>query len=789
MSAIDLSILKGESIRVRGQVQGVGFRPTVWRLARDCTLCGDVCNDSEGVLIRVWGSAAAVDDFVRRLQNEPPPLARIDSIERSSITARDIPSDFSISESVAGEVQTGVVPDAATCPDCLREILDPENRRYRYAFTNCTHCGPRLSIVHSIPYDRSHTSMAPFTQCPACQAEYKNPADRRFHAQPNACPECGPRLWLENSRHEAVDIPGARDAVDTARILIEQGSIVAVKGIGGIHLACDAGNGVAIVKLRQRKRRYQKAFALMARDVTMIRQYAQVNADEQALLESRSAPIVILDAIPGTLPEQLAPSQHTLGFMLPYTPLHHLLMQDMARPVVLTSGNLSDEPQCIENDDARDRLQQIADYWLLNDRDIVNRLDDSVVRFVAGRPQMLRRARGYAPESYPLPEGFEQVPAVLAMGAELKNSFCLLKDGEAILSQHMGDLEDAHTLSDYRHHLDLYRNLFDFRPQFVAVDRHPDYLSTQTGHSLASDAGLEVIEVQHHHAHIASCMAEHGLPIDTPPVLGVALDGLGFGLDETLWGGEFLLADYTGFERLAYFSPVPMPGGTQAMREPWRNTFAQLSTFIGWRNALSEYAELDIIRFLETKPLKTLDAMIKNGINSPPSSSCGRLFDAVAAAIGICREIVTHEGQAAIELESLATPVFDNEANHAYFSDTTRDGSSRQLGWASLWRELLADIQQGTEPAVIAARFHHGLIRAVSDLVAELGERNHVQTVALGGGVFQNRLILEGVSACCREGGFRVIHPERAPANDGGIALGQAVVAVARARKRMVRSL
>ena len=783
MSAIDLSMPKGETIRVRGQVQGVGFRPMVWRLARDCALRGNVCNDAEGVLIRVWGSVAAVDDFVRRLQNEPPPLARIDRIERSSIAAQAIPSDFSIRDSVAGAVQTGVAPDAATCSECLQEILDPENRRYRYAFTNCTHCGPRLSIVHRIPYDRRNTSMAPFTQCPACQAEYDNPADRRFHAQPNACPACGPRLWLENARHEAVDVSGARDAIDAARSLIEQGHIVAVKGIGGIHLACDAGNNAVVEELRQRKRRYRKAFALMARDVAMIRQYARVNADEQALLESRSAPIVILEAIPGTLPEPLAPSQHTLGFMLPYTPLHHLLMQDMARPVVLTSGNLSDEPQCIGNDDAMERLQQIADYWLLNDRDIVNRLDDSVVRFVDDRPQMLRRARGYAPESIPLPDGFEQAPAVLAMGAELKNSFCILKDGEAILSQHMGDLEDAHTLSDYQHHLGLYRNLFDFHPQIIAVDLHPNYLSTQVGHSQASAAGIDLIEVQHHHAHIASCMAEHGLPMDTPPVLGVALDGLGFGLDGTLWGGEFLLADYTEFKRLAYFSPVPMPGGTQAMREPWRNTYAQLSTCIGWENILGEYGDLEITRFLINKPLITLDAMMKKGLNSPGSSSCGRLFDAVAAALGICREVVTFEGQAAIELESLATPVFTDEASRAYACDRICDGTSQRLGWAPLWQGLLVDLEQGTEPDRMAARFHHGMIRAIADTVINLGKKYNVRTVALGGGVFQNRLILEGVSVCCSEAGFWAIHPEHAPANDGGIALGQAVIAAAKSQK------
>ncbi len=774
------ALIQAERIRVRGQVQGVGFRPTVWRLARGCHLCGDVRNDAQGVLIHVWGAANAIEAFVHRLRNEAPPLARIDEIERSYITLNPAPADFSISESVAGPVQTGVVPDAATCPECLGEIMDPGDRRFRYAFTNCTHCGPRLSIIKAIPYDRSNTSMASFTQCPACQAEYDDPSDRRFHAQPNACPECGPRVWLENAHHEMVEVPGARDAIDAARVLIEQGNIVAVKGIGGVHLACDAGNSRVVARLRARKRRYCKAFALMARDVNMVRRHAAVSTEEQTLLESRAAPIVILNAIPDTLAEQLAPGQNTLGFMLPYTPLHHLLMQNIARPIVLTSGNLSDEPQCIDNLDATDRLQQLADYWLLNNREIVNRLDDSVARVIEGKPQVFRRARGYAPASIPLPPGFEPGPAVLAMGAELKNSFCLLDDGKAVLSQHIGDLEDASTLSDYRHHLELYRNLFDFSPRCIAVDMHPDYLSTQTGQRMAADCGLDVIEVQHHHAHIAACMAEHGLPRDTSPVLGVALDGLGFGQDGTLWGGEFLLADYTGFQRLACFSPVPMPGGSRAMREPWRNTYAQLSTFIGWQTVRREFAALDIIRFLETRSLKTLDTMMKKGINSPSSSSCGRLFDAVAAAIGIRRETVTHEGQAAMELESLATPVFESEATHSYTYDTVVDGDRRWLSWSSLWRDLLADLKRGEQPALMAARFHHGLIRAITEVVIDLGQLNNVKNVALSGGVFQNRLILEGVCAGCRENGLSVIYPECVSLNDGGIALGQAVVAAAR---------
>lgn len=781
MPSPDLLPLQGETIRVRGQVQGVGFRPTVWRLARACSLRGDVCNDAEGVLIRAWGTTSTIEEFVRRLRAEPPPLARIDTIERSALAAQNTPAKFTIRESADGTAQTGVAPDAATCPDCLREIRNPQDRRYRYAFTNCTHCGPRLSIVRRIPYDRRNTSMAPFVQCPACQAEYDDPVDRRFHAQPNACPACGPHLQLVGADGNSVHVEGAQDTIDAARRLIEQGSIVTVKGLGGFHLACDAGNAAVVAKLRRRKRRYSKAFALMARDVVMIRRYAHVSADEQALLEDRAAPIVVLDAIPGSLPEALAPGQHTLGFMLPYTPLHHLLMQDMAHPMVLTSGNLSDEPQCIDNADALARLAGIADFWLHHDRDIVNRLDDSVARVAVGRPQILRRARGHAPAALPLPAGFEQAPPVLAMGAELKNTFCLLGRGEAILSQHMGDLEEAHTLADYRRHLDLYRQLFDHAPQRIAVDLHPDYLSTQIGQGLASEASLDIVKVQHHHAHIAACMAEHGLPLDTPPVLGIALDGLGLGADGTLWGGEFLRADYRGFQRLASFSPVPMPGGTQAMREPWRNTYSQLWAFLGWETVQADYAELDIVRFLAAKPLATLNTMLQRGLNSPRSSSCGRLFDAVAAAIGVCREAITHEGQAAIELESLATPVFAEEAQRAYpTAPLIGDDTCPRLAWTPLWQSLLDDLRNGTEPARIAARFHHGLINTIVATAIELARAHVIDTIVLGGGVFQNRLVLEGVSAACAAAGFKLLHPQLVPANDGGVALGQAVVAVAR---------
>ena len=422
----------------------------------------------------------------------------------------------------------------------------------------------------------------------------------------------------------------------------------------------------AVSKLRRRKVRYHKALALMARDITMVRRFAEVSGAEAELLRDRTAPIVVLNAAGESLASGIAPGQHTLGFLLPYTPLHHLLMQDMTRPVVLTSGNRSDEPQTIDNGDAHRRLERIADYYLLHDRDIVNRLDDSVLRLADGKPRFLRRARGYAPQPVPLPDGFADAGDILAMGGELKNTFCLLKSGRAILSQHIGDLEDAVTNRDYRHNLELYRNLFDYRPACIVVDRHPQYFSTRLGQEMAQSGGLPLQDVQHHHAHIASCLAEHGIPVDTRPVLGVVLDGLGYGEDGTFWGGEFLQADYAGFRRLARFRPVPMLGGSQAMREPWRNTLAHLMSSFGWDEVRDRYPDLDIIRFLETQPLAGFRTMAEKGLNSPLASSCGRLFDAVAAAIGVCRERASHEGQAAIELESLATAEFHRQAPHAY---------------------------------------------------------------------------------------------------------------------------
>lgn len=771
--------MTGARIHVTGTVQGVGFRPFVWRLARECGLAGRVWNDAGGVVIEAWGDPAALERLTRRLESEPPPLARIEHIQRTPLLVPcSTGKDFRIETSRAGEVHTGVAADAATCAACLAEVMDPDDRRYRYPFTNCTHCGPRLSIVRAIPYDRAHTSMAAFPMCPRCQAEYENPVERRFHAQPNACGECGPQVWLEDGRGERLDAQPGCDVIETAARLMRQGSILAIKGVGGFHLACDAGDAGAVARLRRRKQRDHKPLALMARDVAMVRRYARVSKQEAALLADAAAPVVVLEAAGESLAPSIAPGHPTLGFMLPYTPLHHLLMAGMNRPMVMTSGNRSDEPQVTDNEEARQRLGGIADYFLLHDRDIVNRLDDSVVRIAAGAARCLRRARGYAPQPIALPPGFAAAGNILAMGGELKNTFCLLRDGQAILSQHMGDLEDARARRDYRHNLGLYARLFDHVPAAIAVDRHPDYVSTRMGQDLAAASAIPLCQVQHHHAHIAACLADNGVAPDSGRVLGVALDGLGLGEDGTLWGGEFLLADYRDCRRLAHFQAISLPGGARAAREPWRNTLAHLHV-LGWEEMAERFSRLGIVRFLEDKPLSNLRAMLEQGINSPPASSCGRLFDAVAAAIGVCREGVSYEGQAAMELEALAARAFRAEASHAYPHELV-EGEMTILKWRPLWEALLSDLEAGSEASTVAARFHQGLAQAVAQTALTLCHRHGLDTVALGGGVFHNRLLLEGVSERLLGEGVRVLAPRQVPAGDGGLALGQGVVAAAR---------
>lgn len=777
------STMTAETISVSGTVQGVGFRPFVWRLAQQYQLRGRVWNDGEGVVIEAWGEEHALAAFRHQLQTAAPPLAQIDAIRAVPLLDEVIPTDFVIVESQAGATATNVASDAATCPQCLAEINDPANRRYRYPFTNCTHCGPRLSIIRAIPYDRANTSMQSFTMCSACQAEYEDPADRRFHAQPNACPDCGPQLWLEDGNGQRLADDLALDAMGYAARLIHQGYILAIKGIGGFHLACDAGNVEAVNRLRQRKQRYHKPFALMARDLAVIRRYASVSDDEARLLQDSAAAIVILQALPAAaLAEEVAPGQNRLGFMLPYTPLHHLLLQDMETALVMTSGNRSDEAQCVDNQQAREQLCGIADYFLLHDRAIVNRLDDSVARVIQGRPQLLRRARGYAPAPLSLPRGFEHSPPILAMGAELKNTFCLLKDGKAVVSQHQGDLEDASVLQDYRHNTELYQQLFDHRPEVIAIDRHPEYLSSKHGRERAAVDGPELVSVQHHHAHIAACMAEHGLPLDSEPVLGIALDGLGYGDDGALWGGEFLLADYRGFRRLASFQPVTMPGGSRAMLEPWRNTFAHLQQSLGWEQVQQQYPELAFVRFMRDKPVANLCTMMEKGINSPMASSAGRLFDAVAGLLGVCRNAVSYEGQAAMVLETLAEQTLSKSKPYPYDIIEDEEKGLLSIQWRRFWQALLVDEAAGEPRDMLAGRFHQTLLHAIVDMIRGLSGQHPFGHVVLSGGVMQNQLLLEQLSSRLMSLGMAVLVPRQFPANDGGIALGQAVITAAQVR-------
>ncbi len=818
--------MPGKAIRARGVVQGVGFRPAIWHLARRYGLTGEVWNDGEGVMIHAFGSANSLAAFIEQIPRELPPLARLDALECADLAEAELIeadlTEFRIVASRQDGIDTPIAADAATCPDCLADISNPANRRYRYPFTNCTHCGPRLSIVRAVPYDRANTSMIDFPMCPDCLREYHDPADRRFHAQANCCPVCGPRLqlvdavrWMRSayppygnstslaSIAESREPPevGSRntltfDSSDVGRIsasastnadpiqqtatLIRQGRIVAIKGLGGFHLACDATNAAAVDTLRQRKRRYAKPFALMARDLTMLRRFTDVNATEIQALQDKTAPIVLLRAAGETLPTGIAPGDDKLGFMLPYTPLHTLLMQALDEPIVLTSGNISDEPQCIANDDALQKLAGIADFFLLHDRGIVQRLDDSVLRVMAGMPCLLRRARGHAPLSILLPPGFAKAPPLLAMGGELKNTFCLLKSGQAILSPHMGDLEHSRVQQDYRQQLALYRHLFDCQPRAIAVDLHDNYLSTQLGREWAEQQQLPLLGVQHHHAHVAACMAEHGLGADHPPLLGVAMDGLGLGDDGQLWGGEFLKVDYRQSSRLAAFDAIPLLGGAQAMRQPWRNSYAQLKRYFDWPKLTQDYAELEIIRYLNRQPLQVLDTMLAKRLNSPASSSCGRCFDAFSAALGLCRDGVAYEGQAAIALEMLAGPVFEQQRRHAYPYDKQTNGPLPRLSWQNLWRQLLNDLQHGVAHADIAARIHHGLARAIADTALALAGQIGSDTIALGGGVFQNRLLLEEVCRLLETSGKRVLAAALVPSNDGGLALGQAVVAAAR---------
>lgn len=782
MSAHDPQLFEALEIRVRGRVQGVGFRPKIWHIARELGLAGEVLNDSDGILLRVGGDRARLAAFLDGIESDLPPLARVDSIETRSYSGQ-LSSEFRIAESSSSRARTQIAPDAAICAACRAELGDRNDRHYRYPFTSCTHCGPRLSIVTAIPYDRAATTMAPFELCPDCRSEYDNPRDRRFHAEAIACPWCGPIARLIALRAAASDGNPACDDVERAANLIRDGEVLAIKGIGGYHLACDAANVATLAQLRQLKRRPAKPFALMARDLDVIRQYCSVSPDEERQLTGAQAPIVLLRAGgPRHLPGGVAPGLDTLGFMLPTTPLHLLLLQEMDAPLVMTSGNVSGAPPIIDDGQAGEQLAGIARYALAHDRRIANRVDDSVVRVMDGKSRVLRRARGFAPSPIKLPAGFEAAPELVALGGELKATFCLLKDGQAILSQHQGDLENAATFSDYQKNLALYRQIFAHSPAALVIDRHPEYLSSKLARVESRKHGLPLLEVQHHHAHVAACLAENGYPLDAPPVLGIVLDGLGFGDDGTIWGGEFLLADYRDYRRLARLKPVAMPGGVQAIRQPWRNLYAHLTEAIGWAELTAKFSGLDLYEQLHGKRRVILDAMIAKHLNSPLASSCGRLFDAVAAALGVCSEQQVYEGEAAIRLEALAASAALPAGDVGYpFSVSCPPDALMELDPTPMWTALLCDLMRDIPPSVAALRFHRGLSTVLVEVAQQLAHRGtpRFETVALSGGCFQNRILFESVAAQLRHLGLVVLTHAQAPANDGGLSLGQAAIAAA----------
>lgn len=778
-----------ESILIRGRVQGVGFRPHVWRIANRFGIAGDVCNRSDGLQIRAWAGREQLDMFVESVIDAAPPAARIDSVDRELLQGRPTGVEFRIlaSEHVGGETQ--VAPDLPTCKACLAELQDQDNRRFRYPFINCTDCGPRLSIVRALPWDRAQTSMTEFAMCDACRQEFSDPAGRRFHAQPNCCAECGPVLRLNVSDDSAVETIG-EEALQQSIALLRRGGILAIKSTGGWQIACDAACEQAVQRLRKAKHRPHKPFALMVRDLDMAAGLADLTTAARVALADPAAPVVLVPRRESArVAAQVAPGLDRLGLMLPHSGMHHLLMETFDFPLVMTSGNPAGEPQCIDDAEAFTTLRTIVDAFLGHGREIVQRVDDSVMSMTDAGPRVIRVGRGMAPLEIRLPCGCEDLPPVLAMGAQLKNAFALARDDRVLLSQHIGDLENVRAGEEYLRSLDLYRGLFRKPPGRIAVDLHPDYFATRMGSELAGSLGVELVQVQHHHAHLAACMLEHQLPAESPPVLGVVLDGMGYGLDGELWGGEFLLGGYQGFQRLGTFKPVALPGAAAAMREPWRNTWAHLEAELGWPWLQMNFSELELFGFLDRQPRASLSAMLEAGANAPLASSCGRLFDAVAAALGICREEISYEGQAAMELESIVDRVALREESEelAYpFSIPNLGGTGMPyIEPVAMWQALLGDLHLGTPVGVIAARFHRGLARAIVAMVVRLAgseATRRFDTVCLAGGVFQNRTLLTEVSDLLERRGFEVRSQKRLPAGDGGIAAGQAMVAMVQPR-------
>lgn len=741
--------LIGKRIRIFGIVQGVGFRPFIYRLARKYELNGWVLNTSSSVEIEIEGKRENIESFISDIQANLPPIARIEKLEIEDSPLNDY-KDFSIRESKEDLGYQLISPDIAVCKDCLRELFDPKDRRYRYPFINCTNCGPRFTIIKDIPYDRKNTTMAKFKMCNECKREYDDPMDRRFHAQPNACPVCGPKLWIEGIDSE--------DPIKETARLLKEGFIVAIKGLGGFHLACDATNNKTVRLLRERKKRAYKPFAVMMKDLDTVKRYCYVSSEEERLLKSPQSPIVLLKIKSlGDISWRVAPNNNYLGVMLPYTPLHHILLKEIDIPLVMTSGNLSEEPICQDNEEALSKLKGIADYFLLNDRDIYSRYDDSVVFAFDDTYQLIRRARGYAPSPIKLPFKVEQV---LACGGELKNTFCLTKDNYAFISQHIGDLENIETLEHFINTIELYKRLFRIEPKAIVCDMHPDYLSTR--YALQFEEKLPIVKVQHHYAHIASCMAENGIG---EPVIGIAFDGSGYGTDGNIWGGEIFIADYNNFTRKAHLEYLPMPGGELAIKKPYRLAIGYLYSIFG------EIPNLPFLNKISKEEVEIIKEQVKKRVNTPMTSSMGRLFDAVSSLLNICKE-TTYESQPAIELEMISKDV---EIEECYSWEIEEKNGTFIIKVKTLLEELINDIDK-TPSNLISAKFHNTITKMILNIALLIREETKINTVVLSGGCFQNRRLLKESVKVLKRGNFKVYTHSQVPCNDGGISLGQAII-------------
>jgi len=763
------------SVVVRGVVQGVGFRPFVYRLAHEEGLAGFIGNDTDGVTIEVEGEAERLDAFVERLQAEMPPLARVDAVALRELPTLGETGFHIVASEVLGQVSTGIPADAATCAECLRELLDPNDRRYRYPFLNCTNCGPRYTITRRIPYDRPQTSMARFQMCAQCQAEYDDPLDRRFHAQPNACWVCGPRAFLVSA--SGAPVP-ADDPVALCVNRLAAGEIIAIKGIGGFHLSVDATNEAAVMHLRERKHRYGKPVAIMVRDLVAAREICTLTDDEEALLQTPARPIVLARKRTDTaIADSVASGTPWLGVFLPYAPLQHLLFASgELQALVMTSANLSDEPIAIDNEEALTRLSGIADAFLMHDREILQRCDDSVAAVVDSAPQIIRRARGFVPLSVELPSTLHlEAPPLLAVGGHLKAVLAIARGRFVYQSQHLGDLENLTALEFFKEALEHLMRTFEIEPCAVVHDLHPGYLSTAWAKEFAGERGLELIGVQHHHAHLAGCMAEHGL---AGPVIGIALDGTGYGTDGHIWGGEVLVARLDGFERFAHLEYAPMPGGDAAVREPWRMALGALHA------AGFDVESEQIVRLLgaQASEARVLRRMVGRGINSPLTSSLGRLFDAVAAVV-LNRRVVDYEAQAAIELEGIAVDEPDRFEQGDYVPELHEaeegSGSVAVIRTGKMWKAVLDDLWRGVPAGRIAARFHAGIAEGFINAAANARIETDINTVALSGGCMANRRLVRLLRAGLEEEGFTVLQHRQVSPGDGGLSYGQAAIAAA----------